>query len=324
LDEEPDLEHHDHEDNDESNAYASTSATASDDELEYAELVNEQSSSECGQSAEDDNEDIEIVTESNLHIFKPKARSKHKTTTTQDGKGIDFNLPPIDNIEDAFKDMTAKAMELGLADVLKKLGKRQFCVATMCSGTESPLLAFKQISKALEQAGHPPIKVHQKFAAEIEVFKQAFIERNQSPEIIFRDVREFIPEDAMTAITAYGAEERIPSGLDMLIAGFVCKDLSRLNSQPKGLEDDGELGDTWRAIYSYSQRFRPRIVLLENVKGLSRLWNKVVAMRDQISCEAAWPIRDTKRYCIPQTRERMYMIAIERKYFGKDVRMATK
>jgi site-specific DNA-cytosine methylase len=271
---------------------------------------------------DEEEEEATVVLDSKPASAKSKSRVKKKPSDGQDGKGIDFNLPPIDNIDDAFVDMAAKAVELGLVNALNKLNGRRINVATMCSGTESPLLAFELLSKALKKAGQPSLNVHQKFAAEIEVFKQAFIERNQSPEIIFRDVREFIPDDAATAITAYGAEAEIPSGLDVLIAGFVCKDLSRLNSQPKGLDDNGESGDTWRAIYSYAKHFRPSIVLLENVKGLSKLWNDVVSKWDNIGYEAAWLIRDTKRYHIPQTRERMYMIAIERSHYGKNANEA--
>jgi site-specific DNA-cytosine methylase/SNF2 family DNA or RNA helicase len=323
-DQEIDLERP-HSGDDESDVYescASSPETLSGEEFEFEELADEQSSVEGEARSESDEEEINAAIESDVPKSKLHARSKQKIPNVQAGKGIDFNLPPISNIDDAFKDMTAKAVELGFADVIAKLDGRQINVATMCSGTESPLLAFELISRALEQAGHPPLVVHQKFAAEIEVFKQAFIERNQSPGMIFRDVRDFIPDDATTAITAYGAEERIPAGLDILIAGFVCKDLSRLNTQQKSLDDDGESGDTWRAIYSYSQRFRPGIVLLENVKGLSKLWNKVVSMWDKIGYEAAWLICDTKRYRIPQTRERMYMIAVERKRFGRDARLA--
>lgn len=43
-------------------------------------------------------------------------------------------------------------------------------------------------------------------------------------------------------------------------------------------------------------------------------------MWDKIGYEAAWLIRDTKRYRIPQTRERLYMIAIERSHYGKDAK----
>ncbi|KAF1916136.1 hypothetical protein BDU57DRAFT_547894 [Ampelomyces quisqualis] len=322
-DHDPDVENGDEDDNDdESDNYISSAATSeglSDDELDLESLVGEQSSVNCEDDVLDDEEELNVVLQSNT---KPVARKRQTASISTEGKGIDFDLPPIDSIEAAFDDMTAEGVKLGLADVLGKLSGHQLNVATMCSGTESPLLAFDMISKALEEAGHAPLKVHQRFAAEIEVFKQAFIERNQSPEIIFRDVREFIHPDAKTAITAYGAEEAIPSGLDILIAGFVCKDLSRLNSKQKSLKEDGESGDTWRAIYSYAQRFRPSIVLLENVRNKPELWNEVVSMWDEIGYEAAWLIRDTKRYRIPQTRERMYMIAIEREHYGNGVKKA--
>jgi hypothetical protein len=319
-------------DDDESDVYQSNASVLEsvvDEDSEHEDFTDERSSDD-GENEQVDNDEEEeeeeeeatVVLDSKPASAKSKSRVKKKPSDGQDGKGIDFNLPPIDNIDDAFADMAAKAVELGLVNALDKLNGRRISVATMCSGTESPLLAFELLSKALKKAGQPSLNVHQKFAAEIEVFKQAFIERNQSPEIIFRDVREFIPDDATTAITAYGAEAEIPSGLDVLIAGFVCKDLSRLNSQPKSLDDGGESGDTWRAIYSYAKRFRPSIVLLENVKGLSKLWNEVVSKWDNIGYEAAWLIRDTKRYHIPQTRERMYMIAIERSHYGKNANKA--
>jgi site-specific DNA-cytosine methylase len=109
------------------------------------------------------------------------------------------------------------------------------------------------------------------------VIKQGYIERNFHPKILFRDVREFIPEDATTATTAYGAVETIPAGLDILIAGFVCKDLSQMNNSKKSLDSGGEPGDTFRAIYTYADRFRPMIVLLENVKGTTKIWEDLVA-----------------------------------------------
>ena len=84
---------------------------------------------------------------------------------------------------------------------------------------------------------------------------------------VIYDVRDFLSENAKTAITAYGAEALIPFDVDILVAGFVCKDLSNLNSKQKALSDDGESGDTWRAIYQYSEIHRPKVVLLENVKG---------------------------------------------------------
>lgn len=132
-------------------------------------------------------------------------------------------------------------------------------------------------------------------------------------------MRDFLRDCATTATTAYGAEVDIPTLIDILIAGFVCKDLSRLNNQGKTLEEGGESGDTWMAVYTYVKRFRPSLVLLENVKSEKATWDDVVLRFGEIGYEAAWVFCDTKNYYLPQTRERMYMVAIERSLFGEGV-----
>lgn len=168
----------------------------------------------------------------------------------------------------------------------------------------------------LQEAGKPAINFRHEFSAEIEPVKQAYIERNFQPKILFRDVRDFLRAETTTATTAYGAEVDIPSEVDILVAGFVCKDLSRLNNCGKTLKDEGESGDTWLAIYTYAKRFRPRVVLLENVKATRKTWDDLVVEWDNIGYTAAWIYRDTKTYYLPQTRERMYMIAIENSQLG--------
>lgn len=250
---------------------------------------------------------------------------KRKSTTSRKacgkpkpGKGVDLSLPPLDNVEDIFGDMASQALHLGLGEALENV-RRPLNVATMLSGTESPLIALDLLSKALEKKGRPSIRVNHHFSAEIDVVKQGYIERNFRPKKLFRDVREFIPDDAKTAMTAYGAEESIPGELDILIAGFVCKDLSRLNNHQKGLDDEGQSGDTWRAIYSYSKRFRPSVVLIENVQNTIKFWDSFESKWAAIGYEYAWMTCDTKNYYIPQTRNRMYMVAIERFLFGENV-----
>lgn len=193
------------------------------------------------------------------------------------GKGLDLNLPPLDNIRDITADMTSKALELGLSEVLGGLKERSINIATMCSGTESPLLFLQMLAEALDARGETPLRVKHHFSAEIDATKQAYIERNFHPPILFRDVRQLGDEDATTATTAYGAEEESPGDLDVLVAGFVCKDLSSLNSRKRTVDDQGETGDTWRAIYYYVKRFQPSIILLENVKSDKRMWDDVVS-----------------------------------------------
>lgn len=60
--------------------------------------------------------------------------------------GIDKSLPPISKNADIFADMTSRALGLGFDKVVKMLGTYKLNIATMCSGTESPVLALKLVS----------------------------------------------------------------------------------------------------------------------------------------------------------------------------------
>ncbi|KAL5459268.1 hypothetical protein PMIN06_002932 [Paraphaeosphaeria minitans] len=264
-----------------------------------------------GTDEEDVLSDVDVEPE---HFAKPREKIAASSKTTR--KGIDFSLPPMHDNEAIFADLTSRAVDLGLADALKKLD-RSINVATMCSGTESPLFGLIASGAALDTDDRPPLQFRHLFSVEIEPFKQAFIERNWAPELLFRDVREFIAEGATTATTAYGSVETIPDGVDIVIAGFSCKNLSRQNNHQKSLKENGESGETWMAVYEYSRRFRPSIVLLENVKSKASTWDDVVSQWSDIDYEAGWIYCDTKRYYYPQTRERMYMIAIDRRGSGK-------
>ena len=69
-----------------------------------------------------------------------RAHSGWKTTD-----GLNLHLPPINDIASIFADMTERALGLGLRSALEHLGTRKLNVATMCSGTESPMLALEMI-----------------------------------------------------------------------------------------------------------------------------------------------------------------------------------
>jgi hypothetical protein len=85
-------------------------------------------------------------------VLKAKPRQKPQNGQNPQrraGKGIDHSLPPLHDIHHIFEDLTLRAVELGLCDALKTLAGRPINVATMCSGTESPLIALNLISQGL-------------------------------------------------------------------------------------------------------------------------------------------------------------------------------
>lgn len=151
----------------------------------------------------------------------PRKKPAAKTTRTagsddeNDGPAsrehLDLGLPPISNIHDIFDDVVKRNAD-ALAALFTALD-RPLRVATMCSGTESPILALKMMLRSLEAQKGIKASVEHVFSAEIEPFKQAYIERNFHPPLLFRDVQE-LPNDK--ARTAYGAFAKVPQHADML------------------------------------------------------------------------------------------------------------
>ncbi|KAI9744011.1 MAG: hypothetical protein M1818_002745 [Claussenomyces sp. TS43310] len=161
----------------------------------------------------DDNDENHFTDESDTAVIRlPKAKAKAPPTSTtvpkrkprgrqgSDAKdqkakesdsfnyeiGIDLTLPPISKNSEIFADMLGKALDNGLVEALRHLGKRKLRVATMCSDLKSRNLGLD-------------FGIDHVFSAEIVVFKQAYIERNFSPPIIFKDIRELGVDGATTA-----------------------------------------------------------------------------------------------------------------------------
>ena len=59
--------------------------------------------------------------------------------------GVHQELAPLSQLGDIYEDMAKRALEAGLGNVLDQLDGRPIKVATLCSGTESPLLALDEI-----------------------------------------------------------------------------------------------------------------------------------------------------------------------------------
>ena len=79
---------------------------------------------------EDDDDDGDDASENELFTFTP---------------GIDQSLPALSDIQDIFDDIISRAYESGFNEAVDLLDGRVINVATMCSGTESPLLALEMI-----------------------------------------------------------------------------------------------------------------------------------------------------------------------------------
>lgn len=213
-----------------------------------------------------------------------------------------------------------------LSQVIERLGGRPLRVATMCSGTEAPIIALQKISKALLEDHQREFKFESVFSCEIEPFKQAYIERNFKPPILFRDVCEL---GNGYAHTAYGSLVAVPGQVDLLVAGTSCVDYSGLNTKQKGLEDGGESGQTFMGMLRYVKKENPTIVILENVSGApwtdeiqekkrqkatnsrarENVGKSIEGYFREIGYFGSFVRVDTKEFSLPHTRVRGYFMA---------------
>ena len=208
-------------------------------------------------------------------------------------------LPGITEPQKMFDDMVSKVPEIG--KVAERLQGRSITVATMCSGTEAPVLALEMIAKSAKKLHDVDLTIKTVFSCEIEEYKQAYIERNFAPPILFRDAEQLQFD---TADTAYGSNVPVPGGVDILIAGTSCKDASSLNNHKQDLRfGSGESTRTYRGMLGWVTKHRPGFVVLENVVGAP--WSLMCSDFDEIGYQATYSKNfDTKSYYCPQTRTR--------------------
>jgi site-specific DNA-cytosine methylase len=83
-----------------------------------------------------------------------------------------------------------------------------------------------------------------------------------------------------------------------------------LNQRQKSLNQKGESGQTFYGILHYAEHHRPPLVVLENVKNAP--WAQVAKEWAKIGYASTHVIADTKTYYLPQTRERGYMICVDK------------
>ena len=169
-------------------------------------------------------------------------------------------------------------------------------VATICSGSEAPMIALELMGLGVEHV----------FSCEIEPFKQAFIFRNFSPGVLFRDACQL---GQSMAEDAWGVPRRVPTErVDVLVAGTSCVDFSALNHRKKRLRDGGQSGRTFAGMLQWVMAAKPAMVLLENVCGAP--WAEMCAALEQIGYVVQKTELDAKRFGLPQTRIRGYALAL--------------
>ena len=116
----------------------------------------------------------------------------------------------------------------------------------------------------------------------------------------------------------YGDITKIdPEGLsdfELLCGGFPCQSFS-IAGKRGGFEDTR--GTLFFDIARIAKVKRPRLLLLENVKGLlshdeGRTFNTIIATLDELGYDLQWQVLNSKSFGVPQNRERVFIIGSRR------------
>jgi DNA (cytosine-5)-methyltransferase 1 len=97
---------------------------------------------------------------------------------------------------------------------------------------------------------------------------------------------------------------------DMLVGGFPCQSFS-LAGKRKGFND--VRGTLFYEIARIAKAKKPKILLLENVKGLLSVQNgycfyRIISILDELGYDLEWQVLNSKYFGVPQNRERVFII----------------
>ena len=232
--------------------------------------------------------------------------------------------------EHLLRKLPAKDLEK-LLNFLKVYDGKVFRAGTLCSGSDVVMKFVRKLFDIVKDKHGINVELEHSMACESNPKKQAFI-RACFPDLkaLFSDVMKLGGETAFDELKQQEVE--IPSHLDLLVAGFSCKNLSTEHQWRSYFAEclttsEGTSGGTWLGVYEYAKCHHPRRLILENVNGLlKRCTVKAPSGADksmpaqiaklmedvaQLSFRGSWVKLDTREFQIPHRRGRVY-IPLER------------
>ena len=215
-----------------------------------------------------------------------------------------------DNASDAFKEALKEAIvklesmkghtlvpRLGLRTRKSKGAPEVLTMGSDCSGLGTERYA-------LRLAG---IKVSSKFASEInprvaDLYRKI---HETSNDFIHRDVRK-------SPNRLHGSDYHVP--VDLYVAGPPCQAWSSMGKR-QGLADLKGRGIVFFDCLEYVRNSRPKVVVFENVIGLKKHFameflDILTILKDQCHYDVTWEVINSKDYGVPQSRQRVYIVAI--------------
>lgn len=139
-------------------------------------------------------------------------------------------------------------------------------------------------------------------------FPNACVAMEDIRKVTANSIRSALERDASIPET-FGSKAL--DDLDVLIGGPPCQGFSNQNVDGHG-DDRNQL--IWEFLRLVSE-LRPRIFLLENVRGLvgkrgSTITNQLPKWADQTNYKIAWRLLNSKNFGVAQNRERIFIIGV--------------
>ena len=231
-----------------------------------------------------------------------------KTTRFIPKQWYDFN-----NLITTIMDNYNRLVEVLSTDEVESINKQwsiapPLRIATVCSGTDAPILALEQLLSVLNKDKDEKIQMKHIFSCENSKFKRDFIEQTTNPNnLIFNDVVELSSGKGQCHD---GKVRTVPDDFNVLIAGTECVDFSSLTTSPKTLKGGGRSDITFWATHKLAKKYQPSIVVLENVAKCPM--NEMAKAFEDINYIATFRKVCTSEYLLPQSRSRIYFVFVHK------------
>lgn len=142
------------------------------------------------------------------------------------------------------------------------------------------------------------------WANDFDKFAVETYKANVGSNIVHGDIREVM--------------DQIPDH-DVLIGGFPCQPFSTLGKL-KGFEDEGR-GTLFFVIKEILKQHNTKVVVLENVKNIvnhdgGKTFQRIKDELNEIGYSCFYQILNSQDYGVPQRRNRMFLVGINREYFS--------
>ncbi|MGO3611160.1 MAG: DNA (cytosine-5-)-methyltransferase [Enterococcus sp.] len=152
----------------------------------------------------------------------------------------------------------------------------------------------------------------------------AFCEIDKFARASYKAIHDTEGETEYHDITSVTDEEwrKFRGTVDVICGGFPCQAFS-VAGKRKGFLDETR-GTLFFEIARAAKQIKPRILFLENVKGLlshdkGRTFGVILNTLDELGYDCEWQVLNSKNFGVPQNRERVFIIGHLRGERGREV-----